>query len=219
MVRVALTIVWVALTLAYPLIVYVGLQRWPPHVLSGTLLGLLATLTTLRWLLTRSTDSQADDTPQGRRLPVWPLLTMGLLALGAILKQGMFVKAVPVMVSGGLLTMFALSLRSEQSMVERFARRQDPELTPDKVRYCRRVTIVWCWFFVFNITTTLVLAAVAPLSWWSLYTGMVAYVLIGTLFTVEYVVRKAKFRDYGRWWHDRALAAVFPPRDNEPKPE
>lgn len=202
--RVALTVVWVALTLSYPLVVYLGLQHWPPHILSIALLALLAVLTGLRWALSRSAQGPSS-------VPAWPLLAMGLLAMGALLRQGIYVKAVPVMVSGGMLAMFALSLWAEQSMVERFARRSDPNLTPDKVTYCRRVTIVWCCFFVLNITITLALAAAAPVAWWTLYTGLVAYVLIGALFTLEYVVRKAKFRDYGRWWHDRLLARVFPP--------
>jgi uncharacterized membrane protein len=120
----------------------------------------------------------------------------------------------PVLVSGALLATFALSLKGPQSMVERFARRQEPHLSPEKVRYCRQVTVVWCWFFALNIGVTLALAAAAPLSWWGLYTGVIAYVLIGALFSVEYVVRKSKFRDYGTWWHDRLLAAVFPRKDD-----
>ena len=142
----------------------------------------------------------------------WSLLAAGLLVLGAVLRQGAFIKAVPVLVSGSLLLVFGLSLRGEQSFGERMARRQEPELSPAKVRYCRRVTVVWCWFFAINIAITLGLAVAAPLSWWTLYTGIIAYVLIGGLFTVEYVVRKAMFRDYGTWWHDRALALVFPPK-------
>jgi uncharacterized membrane protein len=210
-VRLVLGILCAVFTVAYPLVVYVGLQRWSPHVLGLALLGLLGGLFGLR-RLSRS----GGGAGLGGRSDGWtdalPLLAAGLLLLGVVLRQGMFVKAVPVLVSAGLLAMFGLSLRSPQSLVERLARRQDPELSPAKVRYCRQVTVVWCWFFVLNIAITLGLAAAAPLSWWTLYTGLVAYVLIGGLFAGEYVVRKARFRDYGRGWHDRALAAVFPPR-------
>lgn len=205
--RLVLTILWAGLTVAYPLVVYRGLQHWPPHVLGIVLLALFGALLGLRRLLRDG--SQARPTGGAAR---WPLLLVGMLVLGIVLRQGVVFKAVPVLVSGGLLAMFALSLRGGGSFVERLARRQDPELSPAKVRYCRQVTVVWCWFFVLNIAITLGLAAAAPLSWWTLYTGILAYLLIGTLFTVEYVVRKAKFRDYGTWWHDRALAFVFPPR-------
>jgi hypothetical protein len=44
-----------------------------------------------------------------------------------------------------------------------------------------------------------------------LYTGLIAYVLIGILGASEYVVRKARFREYGNGLHDRLLARVFPP--------
>lgn len=203
--RLLLTILWATLTVAYPLLVYVGLQRWPPHVLGAVLLGLLCALLGLRVLLRRGSSTATAGSA------TW-LLAAGLLVLGTVLRQGAFIKAVPVLVSGGLFAVFALSLRGERSFVERLARRQDPELSPAKVRYCRQVTAAWCWFFVLNIAVTLALAVAAPLSWWTLYTGLIAYVLIGGLFTVEYVVRKARFRDYGTWWHDRALALVFPPR-------
>jgi uncharacterized membrane protein len=211
--RLGLGILWAALTVAYPLVVYVGLSRWPPHVLSLALLGLLGGMFALRWLAGRGSAAPTD-----RRAAAWPLLAASLLVLGAVLRQGAFVKAMPVLVSGGLLVLFGSSLvgsQQQQSLVERLARRQDPDLTPAKVRYCRRVTVVWCWFFVLNIAITLSLAVAAPLSWWTLYTGIIAYVLIGGLFTVEYVVRKARFRDYGRGWHDRALAVVFPAKGPE----
>ena len=206
----ALRIVWVALTLAYPLVVLVGLRRWPTHVLSLALAGLVgALLLAGRW-------TSRGTPPADRSATTWPLVGAGLLLLlGAVLRQTIFVKAIPVLVSVALLATFAMSLRNPPSMVERFARREDPELSLAKVRYCRRITIVWCGFFVLNIAVTLALAAAAPLSWWSLYTGVVAYALVATLFTVEYVVRKRKFRDYGRWWHDRVLAAIFPPRDDD----
>jgi uncharacterized membrane protein len=214
-VRLVLGILGAVFTVAYPLVVYVGLQRWPPHVLGLALLGLFGVLFVLRRLSRRGAGAEPGDRTNGWASgwpDALPLLAAGLLLLGVLLRQGMFVKAVPVLVSGGLLTVFGLSLRGPCSLVERFARRQDPELTPAKVRYCRQVTVVWCWFFVLNIAITLGLAVAAPLSWWTLYTGVVAYVLIGGLFTAEYVVRKARFRDYGSGWHDRALAAVFPPR-------
>ena len=51
-----------------------------------------------------------------------------------------------------------------------------------------------------------------PVSYWALYTGLLSYVLIGLVATVEYVVRKARFREYGAELVDRVLARVFPPQ-------
>ncbi len=205
---VVVTVLWVVITVTYPVVAYFGLRYWPPHILSLVLLGLFGALVLLRRLTGRSASK-----PNDWRSSMVPVAVGLLLLLGAILRQAVFVKSVPVIVSAGLLTMFGLSLPSEQSMVERFARRQDPDLTPDKVAYCRTVTKVWCGFFVLNIAATGGLATFASTAAWTLYTGLIAYVLIGTLFTAEYIARKARFRDYPErpWLHDRLLRRLFPP--------
>jgi uncharacterized membrane protein len=57
------------------------------------------------------------------------------------------------------------------------------------VAYTRRVTQVWCGFFVVNGLLALGTALWASEALWSLYTGVIAYVLMGVLFGVEYLVR------------------------------
>ena len=59
------------------------------------------------------------------------------------------------------------------------------------------------------------LALYAPVSLWALYTGLIAYVLIGALAAGEYLVRKLRFRDYGLRLHDRLIMRVFPPRPGD----
>ena len=56
----------------------------------------------------------------------------------------------PMLISFGLLYSFARTLWVPPPMVERFARRQKVDLSPDEVRYCRQVTLVWCGFFILN---------------------------------------------------------------------
>jgi hypothetical protein len=40
--------------------------------------------------------------------------------------------------------------------------------------------------------------------------GVVSYVLVGVLFAIEYVIRKIRFRDYGRNPLDWLLGKLFP---------
>jgi uncharacterized membrane protein len=89
---------------------------------------------------------------------------------------------------------------------------KEKELPEGGVAYCRGVTKVWCVFFVLNGAAAGGLALWAPVSWWAAYTGGAAYALMGLVFGVEYVVRKARFRRYGRGLHDRILSVLFPPR-------
>jgi uncharacterized membrane protein len=142
-----------------------------------------------------------------------PLAILGLVTLGVVLDDPRYVLAMPVLINTVLLATFGATLRpGAMPMIERFARMQDPALEAPKIAHCRQFTWVWCVFFVLNGGTAAVLALSAPLSVWATYTGLVAYGLMGALFAMEYVVRKARFREYGPWPHDRALAVLFPPR-------
>ena len=190
------------LVAAYPLAVYVGLTRY-----SARGLGLVLMLLLLPGLVRKVRAARREDLLVVVRLP---LSIVALLALAALLDDARFVFALPVLINLALLAQFAGSLRGTP-LVERFARMQEPSLSAAQVAYCRSVTKVWCVFFVLNATTSALLARYASLESWTLYNGLVAYVLIGVLATCEYVVRKARFREYGNGLHDRVLARVFPP--------
>ncbi|PMQ08701.1 hypothetical protein [Janthinobacterium sp. AD80] len=98
-------------------------------------------------------------------------------------------KLYPVLVNAVLLATFGYSLWTPQSMVERLARLREPDFPPAAVRYTRRVTQVWCVFFILNGGIALATALWASEAVWSLYTGVIAYVLMALLFGGEYLVR------------------------------
>lgn len=190
------------LVAAYPVAVYVGLTRF-----SARGLGLVLALLLLPGFVSKLRRARREDLLTVARLP---LSILALLALAAILNDARFVFALPILINLALLVQFASSLYGTP-IVERFARMQQPDLPASHVPYCRGVTKVWCAFFALNALLSGLLAALAPLSWWTLYNGLLAYLLIGLLASVEYVVRKFRFRDYGKGLHDRVLARLFPP--------
>lgn len=192
----------IVLMVMYPIAIYVGLSRFSARTVGLMMLVLLGP-----GLVNRARKARREDL--WAVLPL-PLLTIALLSLSAILNDKRFVLALPVLINLVFLLTFGLSLRSVP-MVERFARMQDGDLSPEKVRYCRTVTVVWSVFFACNGTVCAALALFASLKAWTLYTGLIAYVLIGMLGGVEYTVRKYRFRDYSTRLHDRLLARVFPP--------
>ena len=61
-----------------------------------------------------------------------------------------------------------------------------------------------------NAAGVAALAFFAPLTWWTLYAGLVFYLLMGALLGGEACVRKLWFRYYGDGWVDRAFARLFP---------
>lgn len=127
--------------------------------------------------------------PSGHRR--WGLvLAVAAVALAVVGRAELGIRAWPVIVNLALLVVFAWSLRHPPSLIERLARRQEPDLPPRGVRYTRRVTQVWCLFFLMNGSIALWTALYADLRLWSLYNGGIAYFLGATLFAVEWSIRQ-----------------------------
>lgn len=162
--------------LAYPFAVYLGLEHLSPR-LFALLLGAL-------WLARIFSGKQ---TPLSRTLATVALLFCLLLGLAG---EPALLRWYPVLISLALLGLFAGSLCSGMPIIERLARLSEPELPPAAVRYTRQVTWVWVGYFVVNASIASGLALWAPLSWWTLYTGLIAYLLMGLLFAGEWLVRQ-----------------------------
>ncbi|MBK7948138.1 MAG: hypothetical protein IPK00_05240 [Deltaproteobacteria bacterium] len=201
------------LSLAYPLLIVWALAYFPPRRVAGVVLGLLALRGVLHVLRRRM--ARGTQGVRGARVP-WslalPVASVALVsAATAIANDPLGLLLAPVFVNAALLAAFAFSLRREP-IVETLARLQVERLAPAEVRYCRRVTLVWCGFFVLNGGVGFVLAWTRSLEAWAFYTGFLSYVLMGLLFAGEYVYRHARFRRYEGGPADRLLSRVFPPR-------
>jgi uncharacterized membrane protein len=112
----------------------------------------------------------------------------------------------PALVNAALLGIFGSTLFLPPNMAFRFAKRWDKTIQDSpwegKVEaYCKKVTLVWCVFFVLNGGTALYTAFETSEKTWSIYTGCISYILIGLVFGVEYCIRKAvnrKIRERSR---------------------
>jgi len=186
----------------YPVMVYLGITNWSPRAVAVFLSLVLAPMLAIRYR-TRSSEH------------LWavvrvPLAVLAVLVLAALMDDRRLILALPVLVNAVLLLHFAGSLVGPVPVVERLARLEQPELSPSEVRYCRSVTWLWVSFFVVNGLVAGVLALTGPLSLWAVYTGLVSYLLIGLVFTGEFVVRRARFRRFGNGLHDRLLKRILP---------
>ena len=205
---VLLAVLRAALVIAYPAALYLGVTRLDARSLGLVMLALLLPNLALRL---------AAAAPEQRRAVLrLPASLAVLVGVGAALGEPRFYLALPVLVNLTLLANFAASLRGPVSLVERYARMQEPDLPEGGPAYCRRVTIAWCWFFAANAAVSGVLAAAAPLAWWALYTGVLAYILVGFGFMIEFIARKRIFRRFGDSLPDRLLARLMPPRPPVP---
>jgi hypothetical protein len=141
---------------------------------------------------------------------------LSLALLCFFTNSALFLKLYPVLVSGALLIAFSLTLLMPPPMIFRFAVLQDKtipgSLAEKRVEtYCRKVTLVWCGFFIMNggIAALTVFAASDAL--WSLYNGGISYMLIGILFAGELMVRKRTQKKMPRALPLSALAPASRP--------
>jgi acyl-coenzyme A synthetase/AMP-(fatty) acid ligase/uncharacterized membrane protein len=100
----------------------------------------------------------------------------------------------PVVINVVMLSVFGFSLVKRPAIVFRMAVLQDKTIKGSLAErriedYCRKVTIVWCVFFTLNCGAALFTLVKSDV-FWALYNGFLAYILMGTLFVGEFVVRK-----------------------------
>lgn len=124
------------------------------------------------------------------------IATLLMLALGASMCLWVMVendiaaiRLYPFLVSMLFLMVFSYSLINPPTVIERLARLQTPQLVPATVVYTRKVTWVWCGFFIVNGGVALITALFASLKVWTFYNGFLSYVLIGALFGAELIAR------------------------------
>ncbi|MDR3159098.1 MAG: hypothetical protein LBU11_08855 [Zoogloeaceae bacterium] len=137
---------------------------------------------------------------QGRDISVFSLLPRplqclpgclaALLGLAAIFwRSSLSLQFYPALVNLMFLLLFAFSLTQKQSLIERLARRVEPDLPESGARYTRRVTQAWCLFFLVNGAISL-WSIRAGEEIWALYNGLIAYLLMGLMFAGEWLIRR-----------------------------
>ncbi|MBP2292050.1 hypothetical protein [Azospirillum rugosum] len=167
------------LSLAYPGAVYLGRGAVPPLAFVAVALALIG----LRLA--------GSASPAAR---VWRAPLAGaavVLAALALLDPALAAKFYPVVVSLGFAAAFGVTLRHPPSLVERFARRTEPDLPPRGVAYCRAVTALWTGWLLLNAVIAAGLALAGDDAAWALWTGLLSYLVTGALFAGEMLVRRA----------------------------
>jgi len=173
LVRVLVTIFFIA----YPFIVYFGLSVVPPSFFGLVLVVLLG----LRFGILLPEE----------RVIFLPILVVFL----AYAVTTMFVDSAqlllyyPALVNFTFFLVFANSLRSEEPLLLRFVRNRGYATSKYAPRYLYWLTAIWATFFVFNglvsiWTSTLSLQA------WTLYNGLISYILVAILGVGEWLFRR-----------------------------
>ena len=186
-----LDISFVAIGIAYPFLVYFGLQRLPPAKLAVGLIVLLAA-------------RLAFEFGKGKRDFLSYLAVCLVLVIVAARSPMVGLKAYPIVLSLAFATVFGYSLIAPPTVVERIARLRHPNLPLAANPYLRKVTIIWLAFFIVNAGISAATIASGSVKLWTLYNGFVSYIAMGTIFAGELLIRQRV--------HQRLFGGAVEPR-------
>lgn len=173
--KTAARILLILLSLSYPLLWYVGREQG--------IFPWLAAMMLLLW-------SVRALIQQDKGQKTVSALIAGFFALLLASGSAASMYWYPVLVNAMMFIVFFASLFARQSLIERLARLREPDLPQAAIAYTRKVTQIWCAFFVVNGGIAAALALAGAHRAWALYTGIIAYGLMGLLFAGEYLVRQ-----------------------------
>lgn len=170
------------LALAYPVLIFLGLQWLEPRAVAA----LLALA-----LLLRHFGLARDWLRSATRMECAVLvMLLGWATATVLSNHETMLRLYPMVMGLGVLAVFAWSLARPPTAIERFARLRTPHLSEPAVAWTRRVTQVWCVFLLINCLIAGWTALFAPRDTWALYNGLIAYLLMGVLFAGEWLLRK-----------------------------
>lgn len=180
MFKVIKSIIVTGLFMAYPYLIYRGIESglvWiAPAIFSGMYL------------------MQSFATKNVKIKLFKASVAIGLL-LGAFYLQTITAKVLPVLIQLFLMYFFGRTLLKGKgpSFIESFVRLEFPEFPPGVSEYCRQLTILWTAFFGFNAVVCVLLAVWGNDALWALFNGVIIYLMIGVLMISEYIYRHFRF--------------------------
>jgi uncharacterized membrane protein len=147
----------------------------------------------------------------------WPTLALVLTSWLALYWQPRLYALLPVLIYGTLLITFGRTLLpGRQPLLAALAERFHGYLSPQALRYTRRITQLWTLLFAAAAVELSALALLAPRQSVVLWVNLLNLALVGALFLAEFWLRRlfvtdiehACFRDYIAFLRHHGLRAV-----------
>ena len=117
------------------------------------------------------------------------VLILGLL----IFDNDLFLRLYPVCMNALICFSFLISLRGKP-LITVFAEKMGNKATPEMLSYTKKATVAWGVFMFIN-TAISFFTLFLPLDIWTLYNGLISYILIGMMFGIEYLIRRRCMRE------------------------
>jgi len=156
-----------AVSIGYPILVYYGLNHFGPSALALFLLVILI----LRVLIKGSLHEPSQ----------WlQLVVLGTFCCVVMLVNSEeLLRFYPVIMSLGFSALFAFSLKSKTSLIERFAKMSGQDYPEAAIEYMRNLSKIWAMLLFVNAFIAAYTACCVSLKSWTLYNGLIAYFLLG----------------------------------------
>jgi len=169
--------VLLVITLTYPFVVYWGLNNYGPAVLAAVLFLLLL----LRFLFFRR-----QGWGQGALLIFFAIFCAVVIGFDSenLLRYYL------VLMSLAVAVVFVLSLTSEMTVIERFARLSGQPPPNYAKTYLRNLTKIWSGLLVLNAFVAGYSACCMSLQSWTLYNGILSYVFFALFMVLELIYRQ-----------------------------
>ncbi len=169
----------------YPFIIYFGF-----HFLSIQSLSLIViVLLGFRFMALRNSALTTKYT----KIAFIALIFIGIICAGIsfFISDVFFIKLYPILMNVGFFILFSSSLFTAENIILRVAKKTAKSPLPKAaVGYTKKVTVVWCVFFIINALISLVTALFFSITIWTIYNGFISYLLIAIVMLTEIGVRQ-----------------------------
>jgi len=175
-------VIIVVFLLLYPLLIYFGLNYFSPSQLGLFFLALFA----IRIIFLKTKSKAA-------RWQMIFAMTIGgtLAALTWVYDSEEYLLWYPVALNMAFFLIFAVSIMFPPTVIEQIARTSHKEFPESAVAYTRNVTIIWTVFFVVNSIIAAWTVLHGSMEIWTLYNGLISYLVVGSILGLELLVRKS----------------------------
>jgi len=152
----------VVVSLVYPFLIYTELHYFPPRysaILIGTFLSVKLILTCKK--------KKVNIISNGLTVII---ILLVIILVAAVTGSGQLFFFIPIVINGGLFIIFGKSLFPTKIIIEKSAKLTViSPLTKEEKNYYSPITVIWTFYFVFNIIILSYFAPTNNLEEWSLF--------------------------------------------------
>lgn len=125
-----------------------------------------------------------------------PIITMLCVIVLFRFTDFFLLKFYPAVVNFGFFVVFFSSIFREHTIIQKFAMASEGgNLKPWVMDYTRKLTYIWSGFMFLNFIAASV-TIFLPYKIWAVYNGFISYLLVGSFFVIEYIIRLIFKRKY-----------------------